>query len=156
MTDATELLPCPFCGGDAEIFDAVEAGSQAKVVCCKKCMCSSRVVFALMDDVTFDLVSAWNARADLARPVTVAEAAKVRETDDEAAVMRRLIEGERIFYSQDGKVAWLSDADRAHVSYRVVWALRNQGYLKRVSSGEGRVFCDEASDSLRALSQGGE
>ena len=91
-----------------------------------------------------------------ARPMTVAEAAKVRETDDEAEVMRRLIEGERIFYSQDGKVAWLSDADRAHVSYRVVWALRNQGYLKRVSSGEGRVFCDEASDSLRALSQGGE
>lgn len=77
MTDATELLPCPFCGGDAEIVDAVEAGSQAKVVCCKKCMCSSRVVFALMDDVTFDLVSAWNARADLARPMTVAEAAKV-------------------------------------------------------------------------------
>lgn len=95
-------------------------------------------------------------RADLARPMTVAEAAKVRETDDEAEVMRRLIEGERIFYSQDGKVAWLSDADRAHVSYRVVWALRNQGYLKRVSSEEERVFCDEASDSLRALSQGGE
>lgn len=95
-------------------------------------------------------------RADLARPMTVAEAAKVRETDDEAEVMRRLIEGERIFYSQDGKVAWLSDADRAHVSYRVVWALRNQGYLKRVSSEGGRVFCDEASDSLRALSQGGE
>lgn len=83
MTDATELLPCPFCGGDAEIVDAVEAGSQAKVVCCKKCMCSSRVVFALMDDVTFDLVSAWNARADLARPMTVAEAAKVLLTPDE-------------------------------------------------------------------------
>jgi len=77
MTDAPDLLPCPFCGGDAEIVDAVEAGSQAKVVCCKKCMCSSRVVFALMDDATFDLVSAWNARADLARPMTVAEAAKV-------------------------------------------------------------------------------
>lgn len=95
MTDAPALLPCPFCGGAAEIVDAVEAGNQAKVVCCKKCMCSSRVVFALMDDVTFDLVSAWNARADLARPMTVAEAAKRildamdgTDADELAAVMK--------------------------------------------------------------------
>lgn len=74
MTESTDLLPCPFCGGDAEIVDAVEAGESAKVVCCKRCLSSSKVVFALMDDVTFDLASAWNTRA---RPMTVAEAAKL-------------------------------------------------------------------------------
>ena|SRR6056297_741033 len=63
QTDPAALKPCPFCGGDSEIVDAVEAGEQAKVVCCRKCLASSRVIFALMDDVTFDLVSAWNARA---------------------------------------------------------------------------------------------
>lgn len=60
-----ELKPCPFCGGEAEIVDAEECGPQAYVVTCNGCMTSSRVIFALMDDVTFDLVSAWNTRADL-------------------------------------------------------------------------------------------
>lgn len=58
-----ELKPCPFCGGEAEIVDAEECGPQAYVVTCNGCMTSSRVIFALMDDATFDLVSAWNTRA---------------------------------------------------------------------------------------------
>lgn len=63
MTDVPELLPCPFCGGRAAIYDAVECGPQAHVVTCENCMASSRVIFAMKDDVSFDLVSAWNTRA---------------------------------------------------------------------------------------------
>lgn len=145
MTDAPDLLPCPFCA----VYPSYEvaAFSTRHRISCEDCE------FEMQKPTREEAQRAWNTRD---HPMTVAEAAKVRETDDEAEVMRRLIEGERIFYSQDGKAAWLSDADRAHVSYRVVWALRNQGYLTRVSSEGGRVFCDEASDSLRALSQGGE
>lgn len=95
------------------------------------------------------------ARAALsAMPAPVSVTEKTSETDDEAEVTRRLIKGERIFYSQDGDVAWLSGGDRAYVSDRVVWALRNNGALTRVSSEEGRVSCDEASDALRAISGG--
>jgi Lar family restriction alleviation protein len=60
-----ELAPCPFCGGEAEIVDAEEAGPDARVVCCKGCSASSKVIFALKDDVTDLLVEAWNRRAHL-------------------------------------------------------------------------------------------
>lgn len=59
-----DLLPCPFCGSHAEILDAEEAGTNARVVQCMDATChaSSAVVFALMDDVTALLVERWNRR----------------------------------------------------------------------------------------------
>ena len=59
-----KLKPCPFCGGEAEEIEAEEAGPQAFVICCKSCMASSRVLFALMCDVSEQLAEAWNARAE--------------------------------------------------------------------------------------------
>jgi hypothetical protein len=50
-------------------------------------MCSSRVIFALKDDVTFDLQSAWNARADLH-----AEAIEAAEQRGYAAGIRAAVE----------------------------------------------------------------
>ena len=60
----TQLLPCPFCGGKAEITAAEECGPQAYVVACTEPMClsSSKVIFALKDDVTDQLVESWNKR----------------------------------------------------------------------------------------------
>lgn len=61
----TELLGCPFCGGPAEIIEADEAGDCAYAVQCQTrgCEASSRVYFALKDDVTEQLAAAWNRRA---------------------------------------------------------------------------------------------
>jgi len=95
MTDAPELLPCPFCGGEGEMVEAKEAGPQAYVICCKKCLCSSRVIFALMDAVANDLISAWNTRTNLipamlaeARAKGIREAAEIaREYDADSGCM---------------------------------------------------------------------
>lgn len=63
-----ELLPCPFCGGPAEIIEADEAGPSAYAVQCQTrgCEASSRVAFALGDDVAGILADAWNRRSGVA------------------------------------------------------------------------------------------
>lgn len=84
----TRLLPCPFCGGKAEIAAAEECGPQAYVVACtdQMCLSSSKVIFALKDDVTDQLVESWNKRArsiqrsyNEATPVDLVRAAAIKE-----------------------------------------------------------------------------
>jgi Lar family restriction alleviation protein len=87
MTDQSErervaLLPCPFCGGEAEKVEAVEAGDQAYCICCRSCQASSKVIFFLMDDATDQLAHAWNTRADAA--LAEIGAVRVRELTWEA------------------------------------------------------------------------
>lgn len=60
-----ELLPCPFCGGDAERFDVQEeddANRGSSCIQCKQCVASTALHF----DRKENLVSSWNARAALA------------------------------------------------------------------------------------------
>ena len=62
---AGELLPCPFCGGDAECAYECDEDSPdfgGKFVHCKKCDASSTMIFPLMDDVTLQLAEKWNRR----------------------------------------------------------------------------------------------
>ena len=56
------LLPCPFCGGEAERVD-IEDGDNAggSCVCCKQCLASSNVEFGFKEN----FVSNWNRRAAL-------------------------------------------------------------------------------------------
>lgn len=84
----TQLLPCPFCGGKAEITAAEECGPQAYVVACTEptCLSSSKVIFALKDDVTNQLVESWNKRTrsiqrsyDEATPVDLAHTTVAKE-----------------------------------------------------------------------------
>lgn len=49
-----ELKPCPFCGGEAMLFDAVGE----MWACCKTCLASSR-----MHSDPIKAAAAWNARA---------------------------------------------------------------------------------------------
>ena len=56
------LLPCPFCGGEAERVD-IEDGDNAggSCICCKQCFASSNVEFEFKEN----FVSNWNRRAAL-------------------------------------------------------------------------------------------
>jgi Lar family restriction alleviation protein len=59
-----DLLPCPFCGGKAEIVE-IEEGENAggSCVCCSRCMASGNVEFGFKEN----FVSNWNRRADASR-----------------------------------------------------------------------------------------
>ena len=71
------LLPCPFCGANAEILtipeDHPDAGAMFVQCCDSRCMTSSALLYPLMDDVRALLVERWNRRAALtAQPAPVA------------------------------------------------------------------------------------
>ena len=69
---APELLPCPFCGGEAHEFSSEIDGDGHFIVQCKSCGAEmSRWVQASMSDdyraaSQLDAVTSWNTRADLA------------------------------------------------------------------------------------------
>ena len=70
------LLPCPFCGANAEILtipeDHPDAGAMFVQCCDSRCMTSSALLYPLMDDVRALLVDRWNRRAALAaQPVAL-------------------------------------------------------------------------------------
>ena len=51
-----KLLPCPFCGGEAELFNG---GPGRAFIMCDGCRCTSD------DGTTERIVAAWNRRAPL-------------------------------------------------------------------------------------------
>ena len=58
MTKPPELLPCPFCGGACEIWNANE-GRPAWIACMGRCA----VLVSKEHKTDAEAVAAWNARA---------------------------------------------------------------------------------------------
>lgn len=57
-----ELLPCPFCGGPAEIVEINEGeNAGGSCVCCTTCLASGNIEFEFKENY----VANWNRRADL-------------------------------------------------------------------------------------------
>lgn len=83
MNEATELLPCPFCGGKAEVVD-IEEGENAGGSCvsCTRCMASSNVEFEFKEH----LVGNWNRRVV---PPSLADDSEARHIASERAEVRR-------------------------------------------------------------------
>ena len=56
-----ELLPCPFCGGEADILQHKD-GIDDWIVFCKKCGCQTDFMFT-----ESEAISHWNSRVDVAK-----------------------------------------------------------------------------------------
>lgn len=71
MTDAPELLPCPFCGGAAEWVD-IESGDcfGGSFIQCAACWACSPVEFGFKENLT----SKWNTRVPDPRVAVLVEA----------------------------------------------------------------------------------
>lgn len=60
MTDnrTTELLPCPFCGGEAEPFNPFDNADGTWCVLCSECASATG-----FEQTEAEAIAAWNARA---------------------------------------------------------------------------------------------
>lgn len=75
---ATELLPCPFCGGKAELWRAHPHPDRAAwIACMGKCS----VLVSKEHKTDAEAISAWNTRADI-------PAARITELKAEVARLR--------------------------------------------------------------------
>jgi Lar family restriction alleviation protein len=76
-----DLLPCPFCGEQAEVIECDEPSNEGGLaVQCMGCNASSRVHFSCKEDARPHVVSAWNARAREAAHDKMVEALREIET----------------------------------------------------------------------------
>jgi Lar family restriction alleviation protein len=65
-----ELLPCPFCGGEPEMWRGEDEDGCFYAVICKACGCGSRAhYFVGKDDPQPFAADAWNARLAHSTPV---------------------------------------------------------------------------------------
>lgn len=80
MSDAPDLKPCPFCGGEAERItiedDSDPSNFGGDVIQCRNCIASSRVVFGEKEGIE----DAWNRRAT---PPEVAALVKALRDENE-------------------------------------------------------------------------
>ncbi len=65
--DGKQLLPCPFCGGEAEIKKGVDSTQGREPIAwveCKKCGCCTKKEIEWENDCIGVVVSLWNTRKD--------------------------------------------------------------------------------------------
>ena len=77
MTDnrTTELLPCPFCGGEAETFNPFNADGTWCVLCSE---CAAATGF---EQTEAEAIAAWNSRAELGSEPPYDELLRCLEND---------------------------------------------------------------------------
>lgn len=168
MTDAPELLPCPFCGGEAE-FERIGDRRQSTIIACLECGCR------LESGETFSHGGAWNTRADLslaemkrenkqlrgllgqhcAKTVDAKKYVKVAlENDLMRDLLRRI--AEHVWEEDEPADGWIPEVGEGYVREMenfCSWAqeqtaLAVRGNTKTRTDGERLDFLDECNARL--------
>ena len=83
MSEAPELLPCPFCGGEASATNYIVEGA----VRCSDCRAYVSRTHGQYDEAGYEeAIAAWNTRADLSANLIAAARREGWEAAIEAAV----------------------------------------------------------------------
>lgn len=79
--DGVELLPCPFCGEEADFVDGADDDGRWVAVACPGCGAGSRQHYPVMEDARPHAQSAWNIRATVAESASqpTGEVERLRE-----------------------------------------------------------------------------
>lgn len=93
MDRLTELLPCPFCGGEADTMTPEADDMRAATVMCMGCYCTGKEC-----ETEAQAIAAWNRRASQAAPAHEDDLA----VDRFAAVMKAKLAKKR----NDGRGGW--------------------------------------------------
>lgn len=148
-----ELLPCPFCGGPAEI-DEIDEGENAggSCVACTRCFASSNIEFGREEN----FISNWNRRACPEKPTPheasddqVEQVARIIDPgswsvmDAEKERFLRKYKGENIGYPED-QFRHKESMAKASAILTIVLSepvgYTNENQLKYVDSGGDRLF----------------
>lgn len=64
MMNNKKLLPCPFCGGEAEIIINKSSQGQTSMIKCSKCSCRKSLLKhpTYEGDIESDAIESWNKR----------------------------------------------------------------------------------------------
>ena len=88
-SEAPALLPCPFCGSNPSLVQALPSGW---AVSCAGCGVGSGIRYSLMEDARPLVAEQWNCRADLARPSQAGDERVARLVEKRAAAICETIE----------------------------------------------------------------
>lgn len=78
------LMPCPFCGGKADVATDFLNGYELKYVRCLTCGC--RTDYFVMDKENVLLIQAWNRRPDAPLSILLRKSQEITEKFREACI----------------------------------------------------------------------
>lgn len=157
MTDTQAgLLPCPFCGGEAERIDfphdPLDVNAGGSCISCKKCGASSAVHF----DRKENLYSDWNDRPSTPASAEVVERAKqlLVEANNGAAILQGETSGQ-IFVQKEIAIQAIAKALQAGAAVQVPGWSAVVGDWKdetvAIHGPNGYITCGLRPDQARAL-----
>ena len=151
IDDSDRLLPCPFCGGPAEmdrVQDARDPNFGGCFVACLRCGCTSTLHFPSMDDPRWLLMERWNCRTN-----TAADPSTIRALLAERDALRAELDRLKLQPTAEDAAA-LVDKRREGYDIEHGWTDSETGAREYPGNGAGDEYVlelFEIAEAIRAI-----